>query len=145
MRSPNDSRLRPRNRTALESESKADHLGLTIRYRTGKWSVNDPCWDSRRPGDLTPEKWPREYSNLLAERKQQMPRRYPPKVCRLAIELARAGTKVKQLAANFQMSDASIYNWLKQDCIESWRGRGSDDESAARAGRGAGAHSPAED
>ena len=34
------------------------------------------------------------------------------------IELARAGTKVKQLAATFEMSDATIYNWLKQDRID---------------------------
>lgn len=34
------------------------------------------------------------------------------------IELARAGTRVKQLAKAFQMSDATIYNWLKQDRVD---------------------------
>jgi len=58
------------------------------------------------------------YWDLLAERKQQMPRSYPPEVCRQVIELARAGTKVKQFAQGFGMSDATIYNWLKQDRID---------------------------
>jgi transposase-like protein len=47
-----------------------------------------------------------------------MPRSYPPEMRRQIIELARAGTKVKQLAATFQMSDATIYNWLKQERID---------------------------
>jgi transposase-like protein len=47
-----------------------------------------------------------------------MPRSYPPEVRRQVIELARAGTKVKQLAKTFQMSDATIDNWLKQDRID---------------------------
>lgn len=47
-----------------------------------------------------------------------MLRSYPPEVRRQVIELARAGTKVKQLAATFQMSDAPIYAWLKQDRID---------------------------
>ncbi len=44
-----------------------------------------------------------------------MPRRYPAEVRHQVIELARSGTKVAQLAATFGMSDATIYNWLKQD------------------------------
>ena len=47
-----------------------------------------------------------------------MPRSYPPEVRRQVIELARAGTKVKQLATTFGVSEASIYNWLKQDRID---------------------------
>jgi transposase-like protein len=47
-----------------------------------------------------------------------MPRSYPPEMRRQIVELARAGTKVKQLAATFQMSDATIYNWLKQERID---------------------------
>jgi transposase-like protein len=58
------------------------------------------------------------YWSLLAERKQQMPRSYPPELRRQVIELARAGTKVKQLARTFAMSDATIYTWLKQDRID---------------------------
>jgi transposase-like protein len=34
------------------------------------------------------------------------------------IELARSGTKVAQLAETFGMSDATIYNWLKQERID---------------------------
>ena len=47
-----------------------------------------------------------------------MPRRYPAQVRQQVIELARSGTKVAQLAATFGMSDATIYNWLKQDKVD---------------------------
>ena len=47
-----------------------------------------------------------------------MPRSFPPEVRRQVIELARSGTRVKLLAATFQMSDATIYNWLKQDRVD---------------------------
>ena len=47
-----------------------------------------------------------------------MPRQYSPQVRRQVIELARAGTKVRQLARTFEMSEATIYNWLKQDRID---------------------------
>jgi transposase-like protein len=44
-----------------------------------------------------------------------MPRSYPPEVRRQVIELARAGTRVPQLAVTFGMTETTIYNWLKQD------------------------------
>ena len=47
-----------------------------------------------------------------------MPRRYPPEIRRQVVELARAGTRVKQLAATFGMSEAIIYVWLRQDQID---------------------------
>jgi transposase len=47
-----------------------------------------------------------------------MPRRYPLEVRRQVIELARSGTKVVQLAEVFGVSEASIYNWLRQDRID---------------------------
>ena len=47
-----------------------------------------------------------------------MPRRYPPEVRRQVIELARSGTKVAALVEVFGVSEASIYNWLKQDRID---------------------------
>jgi transposase-like protein len=47
-----------------------------------------------------------------------MPRHYSPEVRRQVIELARAGTKVRQLATTFQISEATIYNWLRQDRID---------------------------
>jgi transposase-like protein len=47
-----------------------------------------------------------------------MPHRYPEEVRHQVIELARSGTKVAQLAETFGMSDATIYNWLKQERID---------------------------
>lgn len=47
-----------------------------------------------------------------------MPRMYPQEVRRQVVELARAGTKVSRLAATFGMTDATIYNWLKQEKID---------------------------
>jgi transposase-like protein len=47
-----------------------------------------------------------------------VPRRYPAEFRCQVIELARSGTKVKQLAATFQMSEVTIYNWLKQERID---------------------------
>jgi len=47
-----------------------------------------------------------------------MPRRYPVHTRRQVIELARSGTKVAQLAATFGMTEATIYNWLRQERID---------------------------
>ncbi len=47
-----------------------------------------------------------------------MPRRYPSEIRRQVIELARAGTRVKQLVVTFGISEATIYNWLKQERID---------------------------
>ena len=47
-----------------------------------------------------------------------MPRRYPPVMRRQVIELARSGTRVKQLVTTFQISEATVYNWLNQDKID---------------------------
>lgn len=47
-----------------------------------------------------------------------MPRRYPAETRRQVIELARAGTKVAQLAVTFGMTEATIYNWMRQDRID---------------------------
>lgn len=47
-----------------------------------------------------------------------MPRRYPAEFRSQVIELARSGTKVKQPATTFQMSEVTIYNWLKQVVVE---------------------------
>jgi transposase len=47
-----------------------------------------------------------------------MPRRYPAEFRSQVIELAWSGTKVKQLATTFQMSEVTIYNWLKQERID---------------------------
>ncbi len=47
-----------------------------------------------------------------------MPSSYPSEVRRQVVELARAGTAVKVLASTFGMTDATIYNWLRQDRID---------------------------
>ena len=47
-----------------------------------------------------------------------MPSRYPVETRRQVVELARAGTRVAQLAETFAVSEATIYNWLKQDRID---------------------------
>ena len=47
-----------------------------------------------------------------------MPRRYPPEIRRQVIELARSGTRVKQLAETFSISEATIYNWTNQEKID---------------------------
>ena len=47
-----------------------------------------------------------------------MPRSYPPEMRRQVIELARSGTRVKQLVATFAVSEATVYNWIKQDKID---------------------------
>ncbi len=64
-----------------------------------------------------------------------MPRRYPAEVRRQVIELARSGTKVAQLAVTFGMSDATIYNWLKQERIDRGEVAGLSTDQAARARR----------
>jgi IS5 family transposase len=62
----------------------------------------------------------------------KMPRRYPPEIRRQVVELARAGTRVAQLATTFGMSEPMIYTWLKQEQID----RGEIEGLSAR-GRGA--------
>ena len=47
-----------------------------------------------------------------------MPRRYPADIRRQVIELARSWTRVPQLAATFGMTEATIYNWLRQERID---------------------------
>ena len=47
-----------------------------------------------------------------------MPRRYPREVRRQVVERAGSGRKVWQLVATFGMSEATIYNWLRQERID---------------------------
>ncbi len=42
-----------------------------------------------------------------------MPRSYSPEMRREVVELARSGTRVKQLAVTFAISEATVYNWTK--------------------------------
>jgi len=45
-------------------------------------------------------------------------RRYLPEVRRQVVELVRAGMMVSQLVATFGVTDATIYNWLKQEKVD---------------------------
>lgn len=47
-----------------------------------------------------------------------MPARYPSAVRRQVVELARAGTRVAQLAETFGMTETMIYNWINQEKID---------------------------
>jgi transposase len=47
-----------------------------------------------------------------------MPSRYPAELRQQVVDLARSGTRVAQLAETFGMSEATIYNWLKQERID---------------------------
>jgi transposase len=47
-----------------------------------------------------------------------MPRRYPAEVRQQVIELARAGTRVAQLAETFGMAEATIYIWVNQEKVD---------------------------
>jgi putative transposase len=58
------------------------------------------------------------WNPLAVSEEEVMPSRYPVEVRRQVVELARAGTRVAQLAETFGMSEAVIYGWLKQDRID---------------------------
>jgi transposase len=49
---------------------------------------------------------------------EAMPSRYPVEVRRQVVELARAGTRVAQLAETFGMTETTIYNWINQEKID---------------------------
>jgi transposase-like protein len=47
-----------------------------------------------------------------------MPSKYPIEVRRQVTELARSGTRAKQLAETFGVNQATVYNWINQDKID---------------------------
>jgi transposase-like protein len=47
-----------------------------------------------------------------------MPRRYPPEFRRKVLDLLKAGRTVTQVAADLQISDQTIYNWRRQELID---------------------------
>src|SRR3954452_18879607 len=47
-----------------------------------------------------------------------MPRRYPLEIRLQVVKLARSGTKDTQLVATFAISEATIYNWVRQEQID---------------------------
>jgi putative transposase len=48
-----------------------------------------------------------------------MPRAYPPEFRRRVLDLLRAGRSVAQVAADLQISDQVVYNWRRQERIDS--------------------------
>jgi putative transposase len=47
-----------------------------------------------------------------------MPRRYPPEFRRKVLDLLKAGRTVAQLVNDLQISDQTIYNWRRQELID---------------------------
>ena len=47
-----------------------------------------------------------------------MPRRYPPEFRRKVLDLLKAGRSVAELVRDLGISDQTIYNWLRQDLID---------------------------
>jgi transposase len=60
----------------------------------------------------------RFWNPAAVSEEEDMPSRYPVEVRKQVVELARAGTRVAQLAETFSVSEATIYNWLKQERID---------------------------
>ena len=61
-----------------------------------------------------------------------MPPRYKPEVRRQVLQLAGAGTKPKQLAETFGMSEATVYNWLRQQRIDNGEEDGTSTDQAVQ-------------
>ena len=59
-----------------------------------------------------------------------MPSRYPTEVRRQVVDLARAGTRVPQLAETSGMSEACIYTWINQEKIDRGEVEGQSTEQA---------------
>jgi transposase len=59
-----------------------------------------------------------------------MPSRYPAEVRRQVVDLARAGTRVAQLAETFGMSEACIYTWINQEKVDRGEVAGESTEQA---------------
>ncbi|WP_439427354.1 IS3 family transposase [Micromonospora sp. LA-10] len=47
-----------------------------------------------------------------------MPRRYPPEFRRRVLDLLKAGRSVAELVRDLEISDQTIYNWRRQDLID---------------------------
>jgi transposase-like protein len=48
-----------------------------------------------------------------------MPRRYPPEFRRKVLDLLKAGRSVIEVASDLEISTQTIYNWRRQDLIDS--------------------------
>jgi len=61
-----------------------------------------------------------------------MPPRYQPEVRRQVLQLAGAGSKPKDLAEAFGMSEATVYSWLRQQRIDNGEEDGTSTDQAMR-------------
>jgi len=61
-----------------------------------------------------------------------MPPRYQPEVRRQVLQLAGAGSKPKDLAEAFGMSQATVYNWLRQERIDKGEEDGTSTDQAVQ-------------
>jgi transposase-like protein len=48
-----------------------------------------------------------------------MPKRYPPEFRRRVLDLVTSGRRVAQIATDLDISDQTIYNWRRQQLIDS--------------------------
>lgn len=64
-----------------------------------------------------------------------MPRKCSREVRRQVFELARSGTRVKQVAATLGVPVVTTYNWLKHDRVDRGEELGKTSRAAARACR----------
>jgi transposase-like protein len=48
-----------------------------------------------------------------------MPKRYPPEFRRKVLDLVTSGRRVAQIATDLDISDQTIYNWRRQQLIDS--------------------------
>jgi transposase-like protein len=61
-----------------------------------------------------------------------MPPKYQPEVRHQVLQLAGAGSKPKDLAEAFGMSQATIYNWLRQQRIDNGEEDGTSTDQAVQ-------------
>lgn len=61
-----------------------------------------------------------------------MPSRHQPEVRRQVLQLAGVGSKPKDLAEAFGMSQATVYNWLRQQRIDNGEENGTSTDQAVQ-------------
>ena len=69
-----------------------------------------------------------------------MPKRYPEEFRRKVLDLVAAGRPIAQIAADLGISDQTIYNWRRQELIDTGQLPGTEPRRAGRADRGQQAH-----
>ena len=69
-----------------------------------------------------------------------MPKRYPEEFRRKVLDLVAAGRPVAQIAADLEISDQTIYDWRRQELIDTGQLPGLNRAELFRAQRGQQAH-----